>query len=209
MKEFFMGVDLGQSADYTAIALLERITWRHGGVATGTPITTTSELHVGLLQRLPLNTAYPVMARHVKQLLDTPALKDNVTLAVDKTGVGAAVFDMLAAAVTCPLYGVTITGGDKMTWEGQHIRVPKRDLIGATQVALQNGTLKISSALPHTQTLVQELLNFKIKIDPVTAHDSYSSWRENEHDDLVLATALAVWTADSTQPIQLIKVTGV
>jgi hypothetical protein len=35
--------------------------------------------------------------------------------------------------------------------------------------------------------LVQELLNFRVKIDPLTAHDSYGCWREGGHDDLVLA----------------------
>src|SRR5215210_2730291 len=116
--EFFVGVDLGQASDYTAIALIERVTWKHGGVATGTPITTTSELHVRLLQRLPLHTSYPVVVAHVQRVLDTPALKGHVTLAVDKTGVGAAVFDMLADAVTCQLVGVTITAGDSVTRAG-------------------------------------------------------------------------------------------
>ncbi len=32
-----------------------------------------------------------------------------------------------------------------------------------------------------------------MKIDPATAHDSYSHWREGDHDDLVLATAMACW----------------
>ncbi|MDD1753960.1 MAG: hypothetical protein LUQ38_12840 [Methanotrichaceae archaeon] len=42
-----------------------------------------------------------------------------------------------------------------------------------------------------------ELLNFKVKIDPQTAHDSYSAWRESEHDDLVLSVALACWYAET------------
>jgi hypothetical protein len=36
-------------------------------------------------------------------------------------------------------------------------------------------------------------LNFKVKIDPRSAHDSYSAWREEDHDDLVLSVALAAW----------------
>jgi hypothetical protein len=39
-------------------------------------------------------------------------------------------------------------------------------------------------------------LNFKLKINITTGHDSYEAWREGEHDDLVLAAALAVWAAD-------------
>ena len=42
-------------------------------------------------------------------------------------------------------------------------------------------------------TLVQELLNFRVTIDPRTAHDSYAAWREGMHDDLVLAVAMACW----------------
>ena len=41
--------------------------------------------------------------------------------------------------------------------------------------------------------MLKELLKFKVKIDPVTAHDSYGAGREGQHDDLVLATALAAW----------------
>ena len=71
--------------------------------------------------------------------------------------------------------------------------MPKRDLVGAVQVLLQNERLKIARQLPEAETLRRELQNFRVKIDPKTAHDSYSHWREKEHDDLVLATALAAW----------------
>jgi hypothetical protein len=60
-------------------------------------------------------------------------------------------------------------------------------------VLLQQARLQIAQNLPETPMLMQELLNFKVKIDPSTAHDSYSAWREQDHDDLVLALALACW----------------
>jgi hypothetical protein len=72
-------------------------------------------------------------------------------------------------------------------------RVPKRDLVSAVQVLLQSERLKIVRSLPEAATLRSEFQNFRVKIDPRTAHDSYSHWREAEHDDLVLATALAAW----------------
>jgi hypothetical protein len=43
-------------------------------------------------------------------------------------------------------------------------------------------------------TLRKELLSFRRKIDLRTAHDSYEHWRESDHDDLVLAAALACWS---------------
>jgi hypothetical protein len=45
------------------------------------------------------------------------------------------------------------------------------------------------------QTLSRELPAFRVTIDPKTAHDSYSAWRERNHDDLVLALALPCWYA--------------
>jgi hypothetical protein len=43
----------------------------------------------------------------------------------------------------------------------------------------------------------EEPLNFKVEIDPKTAHDSYTAWRENQHDDLVFAVALACWLGEN------------
>ena len=61
------------------------------------------------------------------------------------------------------------------------------------QVLLQAERLKVAEELPDATVLVQELLNFRVKIDLLTAHDSYGAWREGQHDDLVLATAVACW----------------
>jgi hypothetical protein len=58
---------------------------------------------------------------------------------------------------------------------------------------LQNERLKIAKELELAPILKKELLNFRVKVDPKTAHDSYEHWREGDHDDLVLATALACW----------------
>jgi hypothetical protein len=52
-------------------------------------------------------------------------------------------------------------------------------------------------ALLEAPVLMKKLLNFKVKIDPKTAHDSYSVWRENPHDDLVFAVALAYWLGEN------------
>ena len=69
----------------------------------------------------------------------------------------------------------------------------KRYLVSTMQVLLQAERLKVAEGLPDAAVLVQELLNFRVKIDPLTAHDSYGVWREGQHDDLVLATAVACW----------------
>jgi hypothetical protein len=113
---------------------------------------------------------------------------------VDKTGVGAAVIDSFVQSGLTPM-AITIHGGSEVSPDPQRpgFRVPKRDLVSAVQVLLQNERLKIPRSLPLAETLKKELLNFRQKIDPKTAHDSYSHWREGEHDDLVLASAMGCW----------------
>lgn len=150
-------------------------------------------LSVRHLERLPLSTPYPKVVERVRAMLSSPPLAGrSAALVVDATGVGAGVVDMFVHAGLSPV-PVTIHGGDKVSYQAPGYRVPKRDLIGAAQVLLQSGRLKIVRALPEAETLRRELSNFRVKIDPRTAHDSYSHWREAEHDDLVLATALAAW----------------
>jgi hypothetical protein len=67
--------------------------------------------------------------------------------------------------------------------------------VSVVQVALQNRTLKIANELAEAETLARELQNFTVKITD-SANDVYGAWREGTHDDLVLAVALALWTAN-------------
>jgi len=52
---------------------------------------------------------------------------------------------------------------------------------------------KVAEGLKLWPALREELLNFRRKINLKTAHDSYEHWRDSDHDDLVLAVALACW----------------
>jgi hypothetical protein len=184
---YFCGLDLGQATDYTALVIVERILSEDEPTA----------YHVRHINRFKLGTPYPEIVERVDELLQTPALDQEAVLVVDGTGVGAAVVDLFPNGEESPypVYPVHIHGGDRVTREGKDYRVPKRDLVSVVQVLLQNGQLKIAEGLPETKLLIKELLNFKVKIDPQTAHDSYAAWREADHDDLVLATALACWVA--------------
>jgi hypothetical protein len=183
MPKFYVGLDLGQSNDYTALSVLDRVN-----------PSNESSYHVRHLERVR-NVPYPEIVRNVTNILQSPALAGQADLVVDQTGVGAPVVDLFGQAGLNPI-GVLIHGGDKASHEGGTWRVPKRDLVGSLQVLFQGGRLKISKKLPLSTVLQAELLNFKVKIDPKTAHDSYSAWREQEHDDLVLSVAMAAWWAE-------------
>jgi len=183
MSKFYVGLDLGQSSDYTALSVLDQ-------VASGNE----SSYQVRHLERVR-GVPYPQIVTKVTEIMRSPALTGQAALVVDQTGVGAPVVDLFRQAGLDPV-GVLIHGGDKASHEGDTWRVPKRDLVGSLQVLFQGGRLKISKKLPLAFVLQNELLNFKVKIDPVTAHDSYSAWREADHDDLVLSVAMAAWWAE-------------
>lgn len=212
--EYFLGLDLGQSADPSALAIAEKTTQEYGprereDYRYAPPLLPPPRYDVRHLARWPLGTPYPQIVRDVSRILTQgPLCLAQKTLVIDRTGVGAPVCDLFSDAGLSHIQ-VSIHGGGKVTQEGLHYSVPKRDLVSTVQVLLQGGTLKIAEALPEAQTLVKELLNFKVKIDPLTAHDSYAAWRENIHDDLVLAVALACWYGEHQGlPAQEVEVVG-
>jgi hypothetical protein len=201
--EYFVGLDLGQARDYTAVAVVTFDERRKLAVALanelyrlrgrraserGLPKPGVEVVH---LERMPLGTPYPETVRRVGALLDTPPLEGNAELVVDATGVGAAVVGMLREA-GLRFKSVLITAGDEEAGAGDTYRVPKRDLIAAPQVLLQSRELKIAAELPEAGTLIEELQNFRYEITR-SGNDTYAAWREGDHDDLVLAVALAVW----------------
>jgi hypothetical protein len=187
---FVMGLDLGQASDYTALTIIEE---QPGG---GEPV-----LHIRHLHRFALATPYPRIAEYVAGLLQREPLFGNADLAVDATGVGRPVIDLLRRYGCNPI-PITITGGDSVTHDERGYHVPKRDLVSVLQVLLQQGRLK-SAKLPGAEVLQAELSNFRVTVNATTGHDSYGagpagSWRDGEHDDLVLSCALACWYAVSS-----------
>jgi hypothetical protein len=202
MATYYVGLDLGQSADFTALAVVQKVPVHDP--QTGKRST---ELHLRHLERFALKTPYTVIADHVKALLTgspftTPVRMNGqvstpaTELIVDKTGVGVAVTDLLKER-HLNYVGVTITGlGQKVNRNGsKEYSVPKQDLVAALEVPFHQGRLKVAEGLEGWPKLREELLNFRRKQNKTTAHISYEHWRESDHDDLVLAAALACWKA--------------
>ncbi len=117
---------------------------------------------------------------------------ERLKIVVDRTGVGRPVVDLMREK-QLPIIPVTITTGTSVTGGTlAGYNVPKRDLVSNLAILLQADRLKISNALPGAAQLVEELQNFKMKIT-LAGNETYEAWRESDHDDLVLATAMACW----------------
>jgi hypothetical protein len=194
---FYVGLDLGQSNDYTALAVLEKV--GHDKEL---------DLHLRHLERYPLRMPYPQMVERVATLVKSPQLTrtyldrrygrmmlDEPDLFVDATGVGRPVVDLFRER-GLRYKAITITGGNQVTRTGGGWGVPKRDLIGALEVPFHSGRLKVAAGLHLWETLRGELQSFRRKVSLTTGNDTYEHWRESDHDDLVLAAALACWGAE-------------
>jgi len=223
--DYYVGLDLGQASDFTAIAVLEEPVWvpptpsenlneslywprdRRGWVSITEMVPAAADYfrgrnyfdddrpgrpplfvrHLERVRHLP----YSAVVQRVADLLGRPPLAGaGIALLVDYGGPGRPVVDMLDQAGLAPLC-IAIHGGQDVTVDGRIKRVPKRDLITSTQAALQDGRLRIARGLEHAATLTKELADYRVRITQ-SGHDQYDA-RSGQHDDLVLAVAMAVW----------------
>jgi hypothetical protein len=204
-KSLFIGLDLGQVSDFSALAIIEAVriittTKESNEETTKAELTNLNCVH---LQRWQLRTSYPSIVAdtvHLINGLDPSRIPDRKpVLCVDATGVGAPVVDLFRRErINAELVPIQIVAGANVSEENGTFRVPKRDLVSVVQVGLQNRMLKIAATLDLAETLSRELQNFTVKITNA-ANDVYGAWREGTHDDILLAVALAVWKAN--QPV--------
>lgn len=200
LGSYFMGWDPALAPDWSAYCVLRQVQ---------DELDKPPRYQVVALDRFPQGTPYPRQVDTIRMLLAgvvqyairerrqvlRPGKTREPQLVMDSTGVGRAVVDMARERGLSPT-ALEITAGMDVTHGQGCLRVPKRQLVSLGQVLLQTDRLQIAASLRHARTLTDELLHFKVKIDPVTAHDSYGTWREGEHDDLVLAVLLALWWAE-------------
>jgi hypothetical protein len=116
---FVLGLDLGQSNDYTAIITNQRCEgrvltmkqkpWQPGPEQTGSRVLIRHQIR--FIHRYTLGTPYPEIVSSVKSILaQLPEVRDKPELFVDGTGVGRGVVDIFREAGLSPV-AVAITAG--------------------------------------------------------------------------------------------------
>jgi hypothetical protein len=194
---YFVGLDLGQSADFTAVSVL-----RSSFTETAKP-----RHEVVHLERFPLGTSYTAIAAAVVALVRRPEIGSEWCLVPDLTGVGRPVRDVLRDALGVDrtrLTPVTITGGGEPSWGKVGLSVPKRDLITNLLVLLEGDRLALAAGTPELEAFIREASGFQVRLS-AAGHDIYGQWREGEHDDLVLSVALAAWVAERRGPRRIVR----
>jgi hypothetical protein len=189
-----LGLDLGKEAGPTALAVAER----HRRPLPEGPARLESCYGVRHLQRWPLGTDYTDIVSDLAALLAQPPLAGEwPLLCVDKTGVGDAVCEMLQAArLPAALRPVVITSGQAATWGADgSAHVAKQHLVGAMHRVIQSDRYKVAP-IPERALLDREMSTFQVRVS-AAGRELYESWREGDHDDLVLAVAIMVWCGEN------------
>ena len=191
----FCRARLGQRRDHSALAVVERaevfleldrVTYER---------RRELRYRVRFLERVRLGTPYPNVVDRVREVLRRPALAGRCTLVLDATGVGAPVVDLLRAAnLGCGIAPVILTGGERASHTRGAWHVPKQDVITGLQVMLEKRQLGLPSSLAACRMLARELADMEERRSGRGGVLS-GVWREGQHDDLVMASALACWRA--------------
>src|SRR5262249_27911337 len=151
LTHFYVGLDLGQVSDYSAVAVIERTTFPR----TRDPV----QYSCRHLQRWTLGTGYPQIVEDVTTMIDAigpsgvPVLP-GAQLVIDAQGVGRGIVDLFRTvpALHGRIIPVASTGGQShgATFDPRtaYFNVPKKELVGALQAPLQTGRLKVARAIP-------------------------------------------------------------
>jgi hypothetical protein len=193
-----VGVDLGQSHDPTAICVVETEVktrcFYDGWSAEPRQVPEGVQHRVRHLERLALGTPYPAQVEVVLGLHRSALLKDPEVV-IDETGVGRAVGDMFEAGGLKPTRASITAGSEESRSGAASWRVAKIVLVSRLQASLHSGELKFAAALGEARTLRQELSEFRMR-HTASGAATFGA-REGRHDDLVLATAIALWRAQA------------
>ena len=207
-EHYYVGVDLGQARDPSAIAILE---YSESKGPNRDPVTHAfpliERLALRQVERLPLGAEFSAVARRVGQIARDLAnvapyryrCQTPVTIVVDATGVGRPVVEMirkerLNSAQVVP---VMITGGSESHSTKGFWHVPKTELMMRLATMVDRGEFVVAGNLNHKDDWLAEMESVKV------------GSLEGNPDDMVIATALACWRArrgkvgESAEPLRL------
>ncbi|MFN0105311.1 MAG: hypothetical protein ACKV2U_24900, partial [Bryobacteraceae bacterium] len=197
-SKWYIGLDLGQRRDFSALACLE-LSWQNSGRC---PVTFewifVPSLALLSLDRFPLGTDYEqipnLLGRRVDHIDAMPRPYDEAAPAknvvIDGGGPGPPVIDRIRKkmAKLVTVAPIIITGGrGQSSLTNGYTGVPRRTLISDVLLLIGNRTLQMPPDLDHRHTLETEFSNLSGGSSQPVGRDA--------HDDLVIALALGVWGA--------------
>ena len=187
---YIAGLDVAQQHDWTAIAVLEVVRTQEGREVRLRSLDRWQKLYPDTLEELGVIFSDEILAR-------------RTILAADATGPGLSLYEDMVrdeALLSCVgedrITPVVITPGQAEEKDGRFRRVPKHLLITRLQSALRRHLIKVPKKLPLYNILESEIEGYELKIREGSKHVTFSNNPRDggpEHDDTILALALAWW----------------
>lgn len=228
-KQYFIGVDVGQIQDHTAIAVVEAIPPEKkqiipegnltvGGAPVGVRIqgppqeAEVRELYPRIqchkIQSLRLGIRFQDIARRLSEIEGKLKAKGEATVSilVDATGPGQPVPELIREQVKSRVISCRFTSGTEPHREGDNLKLPKDALVMCLKIFLQNKRLELPGKTkdPDQARAIQEMLlelqNFQSNQPKEGARAETFEAKVGSHDDLVTALGLAAWGAKNCQP---------
>jgi len=196
---WLIGLDAGQRRDHTAISVLD-LTWVEQGRC---PVTYgwlfEPQLTIRGLERVTLGTSYEevhlILAEKLNALEQRISQETNRAipgrdLIIDAGGPGPPIVDRVRRELKgeVRITPVIVTGGKgENSLSNGYVGIPRRTLITRLVQMISGRILRCPANLTGWKEFREELLN--LSGESTQPHDA------NTHDDLVMATALAVSVA--------------
>lgn len=193
---WLFGLDLAESEDFTALALL-RIVPRDRPEYQAVSLERFNARMPGILDKFGTSSEeyWSRVIGFLAARVGHPTVRLNACLAIDATGIGRRVLDMVLRSPAVRDSGITvypfqIRARETKRFQRQDglIQVSRTDLLSGARLLMGQGRLKIAAALPEAATLRQELLLVRPE---ERRFDSDGPARTRAHDDCVFAVALA------------------
>lgn len=184
MGRYWLGVDVGQKVDNSAVCVVEEK-------------TETNSAIVRFIWKYPLGTGFPLLVDTLVELYESVKKRGEVAgITVDATGIGSAPAQMLQQRIQDMRVDFFI-----------FTNKTKRQLVGQVKVAHSMGKLKFARRKGDEiynrtlSALITEMKSLQMKVVRENPNDpEIEAFSTGAHDDLFTALALAVKDIRFTMP---------
>jgi len=193
---YVAGLDVAQQHDWTALAVLELVPM--------SSLEQGREIRLVALDRWQM--LYPDTLAELGVIFSEETLARRTILATDATGPGLSLYEDMVrdvALLSCVgkdrITPVVITPGQQEDRDGRFRKVPKHLLITRLQSAIRRHLIRVPRKLPLYNILESEIEGYELKIREGSKHVTFSNNPRDggpEHDDTILALAIAWWRAN-------------
>ncbi len=222
IKQAILGLDLGQSQDPTAAALLLNIDQTqspYNWIDSTHP--TVNHWRLASTKVWPLQSPYTQVAAHLYKICKSIQLQHPTTpliLLADATGIGRPTLEIIHKEFTshskpspARIEGIVFTAGTTVT-ETKHpalpvdlFQVPKLDLIQTLLQAMESNQLQPAPGLADQHILAAQLKSLRYASSRSTGQTTVEVTHSTKspeiaNADLVMALAMAAWRMKSLHP---------